>query len=102
MPDGRHRVPVQGRQPELPQHRLRVAGGGRAPGPSTRATARSTAPELRLPADRVDGQVPGGGGTDKFRIKIWDKNQGDAIVDHNEMTSTDDAPATTVIAGVPS
>ena len=24
----------------------------------------------------VDGQVNGGGGMDKFRIKIWDKNNG--------------------------
>ncbi len=31
----------------------------------------------------TDGQVTGGGGVDKFRIKIWDKNNADAIVYDN-------------------
>jgi hypothetical protein len=31
----------------------------------------------------TDGQVSGGGGVDKFRIKIWDKNAGDAVVYDN-------------------
>lgn len=47
----------------------------------------------------VDGAANGGGGTDKFRIKIWDKHgMGSAIYD-NQMDGTDDAAATTVIAG---
>ncbi len=33
----------------------------------------------------IDGQLNGGGGTDKFRIKIWDKNNGDAIVYDNQV-----------------
>ena len=28
----------------------------------------------------IDGQLNGGGGVDKFRIKIWDKNNGGAVV----------------------
>ncbi len=28
----------------------------------------------------LDGEQPGGGGIDKFRIKIWDKNNGNAVV----------------------
>jgi hypothetical protein len=31
----------------------------------------------------TDGQLTGGGGTDKFRIKIWDKNNGDTVVYDN-------------------
>jgi hypothetical protein len=35
-----------------------------------------------------DGQVSGGGGIDTFRIKIWDKNNGDLIVfDNNDDTA---------------
>jgi len=47
----------------------------------------------------IDGQVSGGGGVDKFRIKIWDMNSGDAVVYNNEMLSTDDAAPTTAISG---
>ena len=36
---------------------------------------------------------------DKFRIKIWDKNNGDAIVYDNEIGGLDDADPTTVIGG---
>ncbi|MGI0149592.1 MAG: FG-GAP repeat domain-containing protein, partial [Thermoplasmata archaeon] len=33
-----------------------------------------------------DGQAPGGGdGADKFRIRIWDENQGDAVVYDNQI-----------------
>jgi hypothetical protein len=46
----------------------------------------------------VDGVVNGGGSTDKFRIKIWNKSTGAVIYD-NLMGGTDDATATTVIAG---
>lgn len=45
----------------------------------------------------VDGDVSGGGGTDKFRIKIWDKVTGAVIYD-NQTGASDDAAATTVIA----
>jgi len=43
----------------------------------------------------IDGQVNGGGGVDKFRIKIWDKNNNDAIVYDNQISSTDTADLTT-------
>jgi hypothetical protein len=47
----------------------------------------------------VDGQINGCGNTDKFRIKIWDKNDGDKVVYNNESTSTDDSDPTTEIGG---
>lgn len=46
----------------------------------------------------VDGQVTGGGGVDKFRIKIWNKATGVVVYD-NQLGSPDDAEATTAIAG---
>ena len=33
----------------------------------------------------IDGQAPGGGGTDKFRMKIWDKLQFNTIIYDNQM-----------------
>jgi hypothetical protein len=47
----------------------------------------------------IDGQATGGGGSDKVRIKIWDKNNGDALVYDNQPGTTDDASATTAIGG---
>lgn len=46
----------------------------------------------------VDGAVTGGGGADKFRIKIWDTVTGNVIYD-NQSGATEDAAATTTIAG---
>ncbi len=46
----------------------------------------------------VDGQVNGGGGQDKFRIKIWDKDN-EAIVYDNQIDAADDAALTTVLGG---
>jgi hypothetical protein len=46
----------------------------------------------------IDGQLPGGDGVDKFRIKIWDKATGEVIYD-NQMGAMDDAEPTTAIAG---
>ena len=46
----------------------------------------------------VDGQVTGGEGTDRFRIKIWNKASG-AVVYDNQMGGSDNAAATTAIAG---
>ena len=46
----------------------------------------------------VDGAVSGGGGTDKFRIKIWDIATGSVVYD-NQMGATDDAAPTTAIGG---
>ena len=48
----------------------------------------------------IDGQVNGGGGVDKFRIKIWLGNQGNGVVYDNLMGSADGAdPTTTLDAG---
>jgi hypothetical protein len=47
----------------------------------------------------IDGQVNGGGGVDKFRIKIWDKNNQDAIVYDNQLNAPDSTNPTTVLGG---
>ena len=36
---------------------------------------------------------------DKFRIKIWDKDDGDAVVYDNQIGDADDADLTTAIGG---
>lgn len=46
----------------------------------------------------IDGQVNGGGGVDKFRVKIWDKITGEIIYD-NQIGTPDDADAATPIGG---
>lgn len=46
----------------------------------------------------IDGQLNGGGGTDRFRIKIWDAATG-AIVYDNQMNADDDGDATTALGG---
>jgi hypothetical protein len=38
----------------------------------------------------IDGRLPGGGGVDRFRIKVWDPLDGDAIVYDNAMGSPAD------------
>ena len=40
----------------------------------------------------------GGGGSDKFRIKIWDRGTGDVVYD-NQLGDSDDADLTTKLAG---
>jgi uncharacterized repeat protein (TIGR01451 family) len=47
----------------------------------------------------IDGQISGGGGMDKFRIKIWDKNNGDVIVYDNQMGADDNGDPTTTLGG---
>jgi hypothetical protein len=47
----------------------------------------------------IDGQINGGGGVDKFRIKIWDKNNGNAIVYDNQLNAPDSADPSTVLGG---
>jgi hypothetical protein len=42
--------------------------------------------------------VNGGGGVDKFRIKIWDKATEEVVYD-NQLTDLDDADATDAIEG---
>ena len=47
----------------------------------------------------TDGQVKGGGGTDKFRIKIWDKTKNHQVVYDNELGALEDADPTTALQG---
>ncbi len=47
----------------------------------------------------IDGQVSGGGGADKFRMKIWDRNAGDAVIYDNGGGAADDAAALSELAG---
>lgn len=47
----------------------------------------------------TDGQVNGGGGIDTFRIKIWDKNDGDAVVYDNQAGVSDDLYSGTALGG---
>jgi hypothetical protein len=47
----------------------------------------------------IDGQINGGGGMDKFRIKIWDKNNGDAVVYDNQIGAADNADPVTGLGG---
>jgi PKD repeat protein len=46
----------------------------------------------------IDGQKPGGGGADKFRIKIWDISDGTVVYD-NQPGDGDDASAQTTLGG---
>jgi hypothetical protein len=46
-----------------------------------------------------DGNAPGGDKKARFRIKIWDKSNGDALVYDNQPGADDDAVPTTVIDG---
>ena len=47
----------------------------------------------------IDGQLPGGNGEDKFRIKIWDKNNNDAVVYDNQMSMDDEADPVALLGG---
>jgi len=48
----------------------------------------------------IDGQINGGGGIDKFRMKIWDKDQGDLIIYDNNLGGDDlDDPSTALEGG---
>jgi hypothetical protein len=44
-----------------------------------------------------DGQVNGGGGTDRLRLKVWNTNQGNAVVYDNQMNAPDGADPTTAL-----
>lgn len=46
----------------------------------------------------IDGQVNGGSGIDKFRIKIWNKGTGEVLYD-NQMDALGDANPTTALSG---
>ena len=97
VPEGNTELPVPGREPALPVHQLRLAGGRRArTRPSTRATGT------------INGEgnygfmltaVDNGNSGDTFRIKIWDKDAGDGVVYDNKMSSGDDAYDGTALGG---
>ncbi|MGH2450700.1 MAG: right-handed parallel beta-helix repeat-containing protein [Candidatus Limnocylindria bacterium] len=46
----------------------------------------------------IDGQLKGGGGADKFRIKIWDRASGTVVYD-NQLGADDAGDPSTVIGG---
>jgi hypothetical protein len=47
----------------------------------------------------IDGSVTGGGGADKFRIKIWDQSDGNTVVYDNQLNAPENVDATTVLGG---
>src|SRR5262249_6737133 len=47
----------------------------------------------------IDGEATGGGGTDLFRIKIWDKNNGNAVVFDTQPGAPTTASPTTPLGG---
>jgi PKD repeat protein len=47
----------------------------------------------------IDGKVNGGGGQDKFRIKVWDNSQGHRVVYDNQLDAGEDVDPTTVLGG---
>ena len=47
----------------------------------------------------VDGQVSGGGGTDRFRLKIWDKTTNAVVYDNERGAAEDDDRATALGGG---
>ena len=46
----------------------------------------------------IDGQVNGGGGVDRFRIKIWDSDSG-GVVYANQTGASDNADPATAVQG---
>lgn len=47
-----------------------------------------------------DGDTPGGGGgPDRYRLKIWDQNRGNALLYDNQMNAEDGADPTTALGG---
>ena len=47
----------------------------------------------------IDGAINGGGGTDTFRIKIWDKSNGNNVVYDNQLGASENLDATTLLGG---
>jgi hypothetical protein len=54
--------------------------------------------DYRFMLTAIDGQEPGGGGQDKFRIRIWN-NAGGGLVYDNQLNAPDSADPTTVLGG---
>jgi hypothetical protein len=68
--------------------RAQFKGAGRINGPG----------DFAFILTAIDGQVNGGGGTDRFRIKIWNKDTGQIIYD-NQQSSADTSDPTTTLGG---
>jgi hypothetical protein len=47
----------------------------------------------------TDGALTGGGDEDRFRIQIWDRDNGDALIYDNEVGNESDADPTTILGG---
>ena len=47
----------------------------------------------------IDGQISGGGGVDKFRIKIWDRDNAGGVVYDNHRGESENGDAATAIGG---
>ncbi|MGE0132541.1 MAG: Ig-like domain-containing protein [Blastocatellales bacterium] len=54
--------------------------------------------DYRFILTAIDGQQPGGGGVDKFRIRIWNNNGGGLVYD-NQLNAPDNDDPTTVLGG---
>ncbi len=54
--------------------------------------------DYRFMLTAIDGQEPGGGGQDKFRIRIWNYAGGGLVYD-NQMNAPDNADPTTILGG---
>ena len=55
--------------------------------------------EYKFILTAVDGQVPGGGGNDKIRIKIWDKYTDQLIYDNKIGSEDSELPSTELGGG---
>ncbi len=47
----------------------------------------------------IDGQVSGGGGADRLRIKIWDMATGTVVYDNKPGATDDTSPSTALGVG---
>ena len=72
-----------------------VVGGARAQYEGTGTINGAGSYKFLLTA--IDGQRPGAGGVDKFRIKIWDFAE--VVIYDNQMGAGDDANPTTQLGG---
>ena len=73
-----------------------VVAGARAQFKGT-GTIKHTDGSYGFMLTAIDGDEPGGGGTDKFRIKIWDENDDTNVIYDNQLGDADDAGVTTVL-----
>jgi hypothetical protein len=62
------------------------------------AGAINGAGDYRFILTAIDGQINGGGGVDKFRIKIWN-NAGGGLIYDNQLNAPDNTDPTTALGG---